>query len=119
MPFGLANPGSAYSRMLDVAMKEVDQDLRTSYLDNILSYSGEHWAHLGHLTQVILAPVAAGIKIQLCKTKLFQSKVEYLGHKISNGGVYMILEFVQKIKDWPVPKTGKEVATVLGIGRVL
>ena len=26
----------------------------------------------------------------------------------------MIPEFVQKIKDWSVPKTGKEVATFLG-----
>ena len=26
----------------------------------------------------------------------------------------MIPEYVQKIKDWPVPKSGKEVATFLG-----
>ena len=37
MPFGLANAGSVCSRMLDVAMKEVDQDFWTSYLDNILT----------------------------------------------------------------------------------
>ena len=58
--------------------------------------------------------VAVGIKIQPCKTKLFQSEVEYLGHRISKGGVSMIPEYVQKIKDWPVPKSGKEVAIFLG-----
>ena len=92
MLFGLANAGSVYSRMLDVAMKEVDQDFWTSYLDDILSYSGEPWAHLEHLTQVVLAYTAAGIKIQPCKTK----------HKISKEGVSMIPEYIQKIKDWPV-----------------
>ena len=61
-----------------------------------------------------MAHVAAGIKIQSCKTKLFQSEVEYLGHKISKGGDSMIPEYVQKIKDWPLAKTGKEVATFLG-----
>ena len=30
MPFGLANTGSLYSRMLDVAMKDVDRDFWTS-----------------------------------------------------------------------------------------
>ena len=55
--------------------------------------------------------VATGIKIQPCKTKLFQSEVEYLGHKIRKGRVSMIPKYVQKIKDWPVPKSGKEVAT--------
>ena len=61
-----------------------------------------------------MSATAAGIKIQPCKTKLFQSEVEYLGHKISKGGVLMIPEYVQQIKDWPVPKSGKEVATFLG-----
>ena len=61
-----------------------------------------------------MAHVAAGIKIQPCKTKLFQSKVEYQGHTISKGGVSMTLEYVQKIKFWPVLKTGKEVAAFLG-----
>ena len=70
------------SRMLDVAMKLVDRDFWTSYHEDILTSSGETWAHFGHLTQVVLAHTLAGIKIQTCKTKLFQSKEEYLGHKI-------------------------------------
>ena len=36
--------------------------------------------------------------------KLFQSEVEYLGRKFSKGGVSMILEYIQKITDWPVPR---------------
>ena len=63
---------------------------------------------------MVLAHAAAGIKIQPCKTKLFQSEVEYLGHKISKGGVEMIPEYVQKVTSWPAPKNGKEVATFLG-----
>ena len=47
-------------------------------------------------------------------TTLFQSDVEYFGHKISKGGVSMILDYVQKIKDWPIPKSEMEVATFLG-----
>ena len=79
-----------------------------------MTYSRESWAHFGNLTHVVLAHAAAGIKIQPCKTKLFQSEVEYLRHRISKGGVSMNPEYTQKIKDWPVPKTGKEVATFMG-----
>ena len=64
-----------------------------------------------------MAHEAFGTKIQPCKTKLFQSKVEYLGHKIIKGGVSLIPEYVQKIKDWPLPKRGKEVAMFLGFAR--
>ena len=43
--------------------------------------------------------------------------MEYLGHKISKGGVSIIPKYVQKIKDWPLPKTGNEVAMFLGFAR--
>ena len=48
------------------------------------------------------------------RLSFFKSEVKYLGHKISKGRVSMIPEYVQKIKDWPIPKSGKEVATFLG-----
>ena len=60
MPFGLANAGRVYSRMLDMAMKDVDRDFWTSYLDDILTFSRESWAHFGHLVQVIPAHAARG-----------------------------------------------------------
>ena len=63
---------------------------------------------------MVLAHEATVIKIQQCKTKLFLSKVEYLGHKISKGGVSMIPKYMHKINDWPIPKSGKEVAAFLG-----
>ena len=76
MPFGLANVVCVYSRMLDVAMKEVDRDFWTSYLDDILTFSREPWAHFRHLSQVVRVYAATGIKIQPCKTKLFQSELK-------------------------------------------
>ena len=113
MPFGLANAGSVYSRMLDVAMDKVERDFWTSYLVDILTFSTEPRVHFGHLSQVVRAHAAAGIKIQPCKSKLFQSEVEYLGHKISRKGVEMIPDYVRKVTSWPVPTSGKEVATFL------
>ena len=68
-------------------MKDVDRDFWTSYLDDILTFSGEPWLHFGHLAQVVRVHVPAGIKIQLCKNKLLQFEVDYLGHKISKGTV--------------------------------
>ena len=53
MPFGLANAGNVYSRMLDVAMTKVERDFWTSYLDDILTFSGEPWVHYKHLGRVI------------------------------------------------------------------
>ena len=92
-------------------MKDVDRAFWMSYLDGILTFRGQPWAHFRHLTQVALSHAAAGIMIQLCKTKLLQSDVEYLGHRISREGVSMIPEQL------PRPKTGKKVSTFLGFAR--
>ena len=99
-----------YSRVLNVAIKDVDQAFWMSYLDDILTFS-EPLAYFGHITQVVLAHAAAGIKINLCKTKLFQSKVEYLGHRISKEGVHT--RVCTEDQGWPKPKTGQEVSTFL------
>ena len=80
MLFGLANARSVYSRKLDVAMKEVDRDFWTSYLD------------LG--------------SFQTFDTGCLGTCGSWNQDKI--------LEYIQNIKDWPVPKTGKDVATFHG-----
>ena len=62
----------------------------------------------------MLVHAAPGIKIQPCKSKLFQSQVEYLGHKITKDGVEMIPDYVRKVRKvttWPVPTNGKEVCS--------
>ena len=98
-------------------MKDVKRDFWTLYLDDTLTFRKGSWVYFGHLTKVVQAHAATGIKIQPCKTKLFQSEVEYLGHKISKGGVEMIPEYVHKVTNWPVPTSGKEVATFLRFAR--
>ena len=50
MPFELVNADSVYSRMPDVAMKDVEREFWTSYLDDILTFRGQPWEHFGHLT---------------------------------------------------------------------
>ena len=55
-----------------------------SYLDDVLVYSTDLWGHLEHLRKVVQAHTRAGIKNQPQKTKIFQSEVDYLGHKVIN-----------------------------------
>ena len=85
MPFGLSNPGSVYSRMLDLALAHLPVEYWLSYLDDILVYSMDTRDHLNHLKSIMEAHTEAGIKIQPKKTKIFQTETEYLGHKVSQG----------------------------------
>ena len=48
------------------------------------------------------------------KTDWVKSQVKFLGHLISNQGVTAPPEFSQIIKDWPLPKTLKDLRSFLG-----
>ena len=87
MPFGLSNAGSVYSQMLDLALTHLPADYWLLYLDDILMYSKDTWAHLEHLRKALQAHMKAKIKIQPKKTKIFLAITEYLGHKLSKEDV--------------------------------
>ena len=114
MPFGLSNTRSVYSRMLDLAVAHLPVEYWLSYLDDVLVYSIDTWDHLKHWKSIVEAHTMAGIKIQPKKTKIFQTENEYLGHKVSQGRVQMLDQYVKDIQSWPRPTSCKEMSSFLG-----
>ena len=55
------------------------------------------------------------LKIKPKKLHFFQTSVTFLGHILSADGILPNLEKVTKIKDWPTPKTPKEVHLFIGL----
>ena len=49
----------------------------------------------------------------LVKTHLFQTEVEYLGFGVMADGIHMRDNHVDKILQWPVPQTPKELSSFL------
>ena len=100
--------------MLDLALAHLPVEYWLSYLDDILVYSMDTWDHLKHLKSIVEAHRKAGIKIQPKKTKIFQTETEYLGHKVCQGGVQMLDQYVKDIQSWPCPTSCKEMSSFLG-----
>ena len=113
MPFRLSNTGSVYSRMLDLALEYLPVEYWLSYLDNILVYSMDTWDHLKHLRS-IGGPHEGRDQDPTKKTKIFQTETEHLGHKVSQGGVQMLDQYVMDIQNWPRSTSFKEMSSFLG-----
>ena len=62
--------------------------------------------HVRELEKVLSMHREAGIKIKAEKTHLMQKEVYYLGYRIQ--GIKMKEDYVEKITQWPTPKTLKE-----------
>ena len=89
MPFGAKNSGACYARFIGRCLEELGSPYLIAYLDDLLIFTKRLPAHLQTLRQVLQMHRDAGIKIKASKTKLFQSKITYLGHRVSKEGIEM------------------------------
>ena len=113
MPFGLSNVGASFCRLMEMCLGDQQYIMLLFYLNNICVFSSMVNKMLDHMGLVLNCLKEFNLKIQPKKMYFFQSSVVFLGHVLSKNGISLNLEKVSKVKDWPVPKSAKEVHSFL------
>jgi RNase H-like domain found in reverse transcriptase/Reverse transcriptase (RNA-dependent DNA polymerase) len=85
------------------------------YLDDQLVASRSVEDHRGHLRQVLQWLQNNGLVINREKCVLGQSKLEFLGHKISAASILPLAERVTAIQSFPRRRTVRELQPFLGL----
>ena len=115
LPFGLRNAGQCYNRLVQIALGSLGTpEFALAYLDDIIIHSTSLDEHVTHLTKILELHARFGLKLNLSKCQICQTKVDYLGHEISHDGIRMSPKHVEKILDWPLPQSGKQLKSFLG-----
>ena len=115
MPFGLTNTPSCFQRLMECVLCGLNWKIALIYLDDVLIYSRTFEDHLKHLRLVFDRFREAGLKMKPSKCHFGKKKVRYLGHVISKEGIYPDPEKIVAIKEYPVPRSVKEVRAFLGL----
>ena len=114
MPFGLANAPATYSQLVAKALRHLPSSEVLCYLDDTVIHSADAWSHLRILRKVLAAFRSAGLQISPEKAQLFQDRIKYLGHEVSDRGISIPPEYTSVISDWPIPNTLKTLQAFLG-----
>jgi hypothetical protein len=114
MPFGLCNAPATYSRLVQMVLSGISMEMAIPYLDDTIVHSADFLGHLRALDKVLEAHRKAGLKLQPSKCSWFQSEVQYLGHMISGKGIRPVPEYLEAVRNWPVPTTKTEARAFLG-----
>ena len=115
MPFGLANAPATFERLMESILRGLQWEECLVYMDDII-VSGRTLAEsLERLDHVFERLQAAGLKLKTSKCSFFRRSVKFLGHIVSENGVHTDPEKVEHVKDWPVPKSPKEVRSFIGL----
>ena len=114
MPFGLCNAPATFQRLMNKVFEPLKSSEALVYLDDALAHSEDPWVHFRIVRKIFERYRYAGLTIQPKKTFLFREEVDYLGHRVSPQGLATQPSYIAIVKDWPVPKTAKEIQIFLG-----
>ena len=115
MPFGLTNAGASFCRLMEMCIGDQQYVMLLFYLDDICIFAETADQMLDHIELVFSHLKEFNLKIKPKKSHFFQTSVTLLGHILSANGISPNPEKVEKIKDWPTPKTPKEVHSFVGL----
>lgn len=114
MTFGLRNAGQTFQRFVDEMTRGLDS-FCYSYLDDFLVFSENESDHENHLRQLFSRMKKYGMLVNTSKCVFGASEVTFLGYSITSQGTRPLNTKVEAIKDFPPPKTVKELRRFLGM----
>lgn len=114
MPQGLTNSPATFQRTMEKVMTGINLQEVIAFLDDLIIFSNTLEEHEERLMTVLKRLADYGLKLSPGKCKFFQSSVKYLGHIISEHGIQPDPEKVSAIKNWPIPRSVKELRSFLG-----
>ena len=74
-----------------------------AYIDDIIIHTTTLKNHFTVMRQVLEGHCKAGFKIAPAKSYICQTKVDYIGHQVSNKGIKMVDDYVNLVVNWPKP----------------
>ena len=111
VPFGLAQAPAYFQQLISMVLQGCS-DFAMAYLDDIIIFSKIEAEHLKHIEVIFQKLKEAGLK---SKCDFFKKEIHYLGHLISDKGIYPLPEKLDTICNMPKPKNAKEIKQFLGL----
>ena len=112
-PFGLSVMPSHFQRIMSYVFR--DLPFTFPYFDNIPFGSRSWKEHAAHTQAIVERLNHYNLRIKPSSVKIGQAQLNCLGHLLTEAGVAISPDKLSKIQDWPLPKTGKQLASFLGL----
>ena len=116
VPFGLAQAPAYFQQLISIVLQGCS-DFAMAYLDDIIIFSKDEMEHLKHTEIIFQKLKEAGLKLKESKCDFFKKEIHYLGHLISDKGIYPLPEKLDTIQNMPKLRNPKEIKQFLGLCR--
>ena len=114
LPFGLCNAPAVFQCLVNDVLRDMINVFCVVYLDDILIFSKSLADHVQHVRMILRRLLENCLFVKAEKCEFHVEKVEFLGHVVHRGRVSTDPRKTQAVREWPVPKTRKELQRFLG-----
>ncbi|CAI7796546.1 unnamed protein product [Closterium sp. NIES-54] len=114
MLFGLTNAPATFQMTMNEAFRLVLDKCVIVYLDDILVYSRDKQKHLADLEAICKVLDKHRLLTKSSKCELFQDRLEFLRHVISEAGVEIDPRKLDRVKAWQPPMNITKLQSFLG-----
>lgn len=114
MPFGLASAPATFMRLMDKVLAGA-KEYAHAYFDDTSVFSDDWETHLDHLRDIFTRIRNANLTIRPSKCFIGGQEVSVVGHVVGKGKIRTQPEKITSIKNYPIPKTKKDIRAFLGL----
>ena len=115
MSFGLTNAPATFMDLMNRVFRPYLDRFVIVFIDDILVYSRSELEHERHLGLVLQTLRRHQLYAKFNKCEFWLSRVGFLGHVVSAGGIYVDPQKVEAVANWGQPTTVTEVRSFLGL----
>ena len=115
MPFRVTNAPAFFMDLMHLIFSPFLDKFVVIFVDDILIYSKTEQEHEEHLRILLETLRREELYARLSKCSFRLWSIPFLGHVITEEGIFVDPKKIQAVRDWPAPKTTKQVRRFVGM----
>jgi hypothetical protein len=115
MPFGLTNAPTYFMYLMNKVFMEYLDKFVVVFIDDILIFSKNEEEHDEHLCLVLQKLRENQLYAKLSKCEFWLKELSFLGHIISEGGIFVDPNKVKDVLSWSTPQIISDIRSFLGL----
>ena len=116
LPFGLSVAPAIFTRAMQEVLRPLSKlGFVKNYLDDVILFAPNAKTLLERLDMLFKRMQEMGLKLNVMKCQLFQKKIKFLGHYVSQKGLEVNPTSVEAIQKLTPPTSTKEVRRFIGM----
>ena len=115
MPMGLTGSPNTFQSLMESVLVGLIWKTCVPYLDDCIIFAKTQQEHISRLREIFQRFSDANLKINPSKCDFFRTKVNFLGHVVSQHGLQVDPDKVKAVVEFPQPQNQTQVKSFLGL----